>query len=165
MVRPPDLGFSVSWAEKGPYRKDSLLQFLDKVLPLWIADREARRDYEILLMDVAASHAHEEIADFAWASGFVVLYHYGCTTGVTQVNGTDLHGALKALYVELEHMSFNEQQLIEPGSVSRRPQDVLNDAAGTCRGLDHRQGVEGHLRNGLSNKLDGAQDSRSTARQ
>jgi hypothetical protein len=158
LVVPADLRFSVSWSEKGSYRKDALLRYLQRTLPPWTEARAARNDYRILMMDVAASHVHPDVTDFCWSRGFAVVLHYGCTTGVAQVNDTDLHAALEALYVELEQVNFNEQQLFEPGSISRRPQDVLNDAAATWRGLDHSQGVQGHRRNALSVKLDGSED-------
>ena len=48
-------------------------------------------------------------------SGYVTLFHYGCTTGVAQVNDTDLHAELERVYCELEQAAFNEQQLYEPG--------------------------------------------------
>ncbi len=43
-------------------------------------------------MDVAKSHLGDPIIEMAWTRGYLVLYHYGCTTGVAQVNDTDLNG-------------------------------------------------------------------------
>lgn len=155
---PADLKVSIQWAPKGSYRQSHIVAYLRKWLRPWTPERAKRSDYRILLLDVAGSHLGEEVVEVAWSFGYVVLYHYGCTTGVAQVNDTDLHGALEAAYLHMEQVSFNEQQLLEPGCVSRRPQDVIDDAAAAWRTLNHGQGVLGHFRNGLANKLDGTQD-------
>ena len=155
---PADVNISVQWATKGSYREDHILQFLRSWLDPWTDEREKAGDFRILLMDVAKSHLAERIVEFAWSRGYVTLFHYGCTTGVAQVNDTDLHGALERVYLEIEQASFNEQQLYEPGCVNRRPQDVLDDAVCAWKQLDHTAGVAGHWRNGLSNKLDGSED-------
>jgi hypothetical protein len=158
LVAPADLKFSVQWAVKGSYRCENIIAYLDKWLRPWSAVRQKSGDYRILMMDIAASHVGAEVVDFAWARGYVTVYHYGCTTGIAQVNDTDCHGAFEAAYVALEQTSFVEQQLIDPGCVSRTPQDVIDDAAGAWRSLNHGQGVSGHYRNGLANNLDGSQD-------
>ena len=155
---PPDLNISLQWADKGSYRQEHLLLFLRRWLDPWSDERAAAQDYRILLLDVAKSHIGDAVVDFAWERGYVALYHYGCTTGVAQVNDTDLHGDFERLYVEREQASFNEQQLYLPGCVSRRPQDVLDDAAATWRALDHERAASGHKRTGLSNALDGTED-------
>jgi hypothetical protein len=115
-----------------------------------------------LFMDVAKSHLAEEVLAFAWSRGFVTLLHYGCTTGICQVNDTDLHADFEKAYLECEQDFFNEQQLYLPGCVNRSPQDVVNDSAAAWQLVDHTQGVEGHLRTGLSNRLDGSEDHRIT---
>lgn len=155
---PKDLAFSVAWAEKGSYRQEHILAFLRRTLPEWTEARHASSDYGLLYMDVARSHVADEVVEFCWSRGFVLLFHYGCTTGVAQVNDTDLHGALERIYCEIESQSFHEQQEVEPGCVARRPQDVLNDAAAAWRLCDHGQGRKGHWRNGLAVKLDGSED-------
>ena len=155
---PPDLPFSIQWAEKGSYRQEHILRFLDRHLPPMYAERVRLKDYRILMMDVAASHISDAVVDFAWTRGYVVILHYGCTTGVAQVNDTDLHVFLERIFIELEQAAFNRQQELDPGCVARTPQDVLDDCGGTWRSLDHRVGVLGHKRNGLSNNLDGSED-------
>ena len=158
MALPADLNLSVQWAEKGSYREEHILQFLRRWLDPWTEERAARKDYRILMLDVAKSHVSDEVVKFSWTRGYVVLFHYGCTTGVAQVNDTDLHGWLEQLYLEIEQAAFNEQQLYQPGCVNRNPQDVVNDAASTWQQVDHGTAVTGHWRTGLSNKLDGSED-------
>ena len=97
---PDDLRMSLTQAEKGSYREENILNYVRKWFPEWTAQRALARDYRIVMMDVAKSHLGEAIEAEFWSRGFVVLLHYGCTTGVVQVNDTDLHGAFEKLYVE-----------------------------------------------------------------
>jgi hypothetical protein len=88
---PGDLNISIQWAEKGSYRQEHILRYLAMWLDPWTPARAAAHDYRILFLDVAKSHLAEEVLEFAWTRGFVTLLHYGCTTGICQVNDTDLH--------------------------------------------------------------------------
>ena len=88
----------------------------------------------------------------------VLLFHHGCTTGITQVNDTDLHDAFSRDYVGLECQSFLDRQMVCPGDIGRSNQDVIDDAVQTWRNLDHTEGVRGHKRTGLSLRLDGSED-------
>jgi hypothetical protein len=155
---PKDMNLSLQWAEKGSYRLEHIIRFLDRWLDPWTAARAEAHDYRILMLDVAGSHCGDEVVDFGWGRGYFVLYHYGCTTGVAQVNDTDLHGQFEKVYCEMEQMSFNEVQLLRPGCINRSPQDVIDDVAGTWAALDHTQAVAGHKRTGLSCALDGSED-------
>ena len=155
---PPDLKVTIQYAEKGSYRLHNMLVFLERILEPMTPDRTARSDYRVLYLDMAASHLDQAVVDFAWSCGYITLYHYGCTTGIAQVNDTDCHGIFERIYLELEQASFTHQQEVDPGSVSRRPQDVVNDASGTWRNLDHNQGRAGHKRVGISVSLDGSDD-------
>jgi len=111
-----------------------------------------------LLLDVARSHCSDEIVALCHERSYCCLYHYGCTTGVAQVNDTDLHAEFSAVYIDFEQQAFHDQQLNDPGDISRTLNDVLRDASATWRRCDHTKGSRGHLSNGLSNKLDGSQD-------
>ena len=53
-----------------------------------------------------------------------MVFHGGCTTGVCQVNDTDLHASLEREYLAVEAISFYEQQSIDPGNISRTRQQV-----------------------------------------
>ena len=158
LKKPKDMAVSFACGPKGSYREDTIVQFIERHLPAWSEERAAARDYRVLMLDVATSHCGDAVWEAAWARGYVTLLHYGCTTGVAQVNDTALHGPLSRVYVDLEQEFFNEQQLHEPGNINRRPQDVVNDLCAAWRTVDHTMGVRGHLQNGLTIALDGSQD-------
>ena len=89
--------------------------FLDRWLDPWSAERALANGYRVLMLDVAGCHLPDEVSTFCWSRGYFALFHYGCTTGVAQVNGTDLHGVFERKYLEVEQASFVEQQLYAPG--------------------------------------------------
>jgi hypothetical protein len=149
---------SVQWQVRGSYRTENIIRYLHKWLDPWSDARAAAADYRILMMDVAGSHISDSVADYAWERGYIVLLHYGCITGVLQVNDTDLHGHFERIFLEEEQASFNETQLIRPGCIARRPQDVLDDIASTWRQCNHEIAVKGHKHTFLSCALDGSED-------
>jgi hypothetical protein len=155
---PAGFNVSLQTAEKGSYRCEHIIRYLDRWLAPWTAEREAAGDWRVLMLDVAASHLAEEVLHVADARGYVTLLHYGCTTGVAQINDTDLHLDLERMYVELEAEAFHQQQLIDPGDISRSLQDVLDDLTGAWRAVDHSQGLRGHKKTGLNLALDGSED-------
>jgi len=158
LVPPEHCNVSFQFAEKGSYRQEHIIQYLDRWLAEWTPERRAAGDWRILYMDVAKSHVSEGVTQFAHDRGYCCLYHYGCTTGVAQINDTDLHCELEAKYLELEQMSFYSQQLWDPGNISRTLQQVLDDLCGAWKSVDHTRGMRGHKKVSLNNALDGTDD-------
>ena len=155
---PNDLNVSVQWSEKGSYRHENMVAYLTRWLEPWSEWRARRGDYRILMMDLAASHLSPLLLDLAWSRGYCILYHYGCTTAVAQVNDTHCHADFSDIFTELECASMVQQRLLDPANIGRTLQQVLDDAAATWRVLQHDRGVSGHLYDGLSNALDGSED-------
>ena len=159
---PSDMNISVQLGPKGSYRAEHVQAFCEKWLDEWSPEREKQKDYRILYLDSYRGHLSPELDELCWQRGYVLLIHYGCTTGVAQVNDTDLHDKFEQIYLELEQDAFTEAQSIDPSDISRTEQEVLNDVAQTWRQLDHLRGVEGHKRVGLANALDGTDDEELT---
>ena len=111
-----------------------------------------------LVLDVAKSHVADPVVEASWDRRYIPLFHYGCTTGVAQVNDTDNHGDFERIYLEFEQAAFTRQQMIDPGYIGRMLQQLVDDVAATWRVMDHSRCVLGHKRVGLSNRLDGAED-------
>ena len=63
---------------------------------------------------------------------------------------TDCHGDFERIYIELEQLCFNEQQMYDPGNVSRTPKDVLQDAVAAWKTFDHSKAVSGHKKKNRS---------------
>jgi hypothetical protein len=128
----------------------------------WTPERAAQKDYRICYSDVAQSHCGGDVQDFCWSRGYVMMYHFGGTTAVAQVNDTDCHGDFEMVYVEFEQDACNERQAIDPGNISRTVQEVYDDVVATWRSLNHSRAVLGHKRTGLSVALDGSEDHHLT---
>lgn len=90
----------------------------------WTPERAAANDWQLMYLDAYAAHMDKSIVDLAYERGYIVVYHGGCTTGICQVNDTDLHAQLERVYVELETQSFYQQQLVDPGNISRSRQQA-----------------------------------------
>ena len=155
---PGGMRVSLQSSEKGSYRGEHIEAYLTRWLDPWTQLRAERQDWRILLLDVAKSHLGPEVLALCHARGYCLLYHYGCTTGVAQVNDTDLHGEFSRIYIDLETVAFNDMQLYDRGCFSRTLQQVLDDCCAAWRACDHLKGVKGHKSNGLSNALDGSED-------
>lgn len=119
-----DMQISLAFGPKGSYRAEHVVRFLERWLRPWTEEREASADYRLLYLDAFAAHLDQSVVDIAWSKGYFTVYHGGCTTGVSQVNDTDLHAALEREYVACEAISFYEQQSIDPGNISRTRQQV-----------------------------------------
>ena len=149
---------SFQMAPKGSYREEHVIKFLSRWLPEWTDERAVANDWRLLYLDAYSAHMTVEVQDLAFERGFIAMYHGGGTTGVAQVNDTDLHAAFEREYLSAEQESFLEQNLVDPGDISRTRQAVIDDVVGVWRGLDHMEGVYGHKRTGLSVSLDGDED-------
>ena len=132
--------------------------FLSRWLPEWTDERAVAHDWRVLYLDAFAAHLTENVSDLAFERGFVPMYHGGGTTGVCQVNDTDLHAAFERDYLNTEMVSFFEQGLLDPGNIGRTRQQIVDDVVAVWRGLEHSEGVRGHKRTGLSVDLSGSED-------
>ena len=94
---------------------------------------EASGDGRILMMDGATSHLDAAVVDFCEECGYVVLYPYGCTTGIAQVIDTDFDGRFCQVYIPLGDLRFFAQLFADPGNISRTLLDVSDDAAAAGR--------------------------------
>jgi len=157
---PRDLNMSKAVGPKGSYRSQHVLEFLEKWLEVWTPSRAERNDWRILYMDAYRAHMASDIADLCHSRGYILLFHYGCTTGIAQVSDTDLHEAFSRAYIDMESVSFLEKQILDPSDISRTLQEVVDDGAAVWRSLDHEQAVLGHKRVGLDIALDGSEDGR-----
>ena len=123
---PKTANVSVAFQVKGSYRAEDMIFFLEKWLDTWSLTRDQTNDWRLLLLDSYRAHFDPRIQECAWLRGYVILFHYGNTTGVTQVNDIALHAAFKRIYVHYEVEDFVERALVDPGDISRSKQQVFH---------------------------------------
>ena len=147
---------SVTTSPKGSYREEHVLAYLERHLEPWSADRRWR----ILITDAFSAHMGDNIRRLAWHRGYIVILHGGGTTGVMQVNDTDLHQHLRRLYVEEEQIFLIARNRAAPGQlVTPRPSDCIQWAATIWRRRSlHIRGSGGFKSVGAAVALDGSED-------
>ena len=158
VVAPNDMRVSVTFGEKGSYRNEHILEYLNRWLEPWTPKRASAKDYRILFMDVASSHLTESVLEKAWSRGYIVLFHYGDTTGLAQVNDTENHAEFSRLFQELESIHLASKGELNPADIGRAKQDVVTDGCKAWRMMDHLRVCRGHKSVGLSNCLHGTED-------
>ena len=149
---------SVEVSPSGSYNEGDILNYLDLVLDEMTPDR----DWRILLVDAYAAQTTEAVRRACWHRGYVLISHGGGTTGVAQVNDTDLHQTLKRLYIELESAEMLDQQRLRPGGVPvPKKEDCISWMAHVWHSSAmHSAVAEGFWKTGQANALDGSQDNR-----
>jgi hypothetical protein len=90
---------SLTTSDSGSYRSlNHVIEYLEKLLE----PMHEGRDIRILMCDAYAAHLDPAVRRLAWTRGYIVIYPGGGTTGVGQVNDTDLHEKVSDRYQELE---------------------------------------------------------------
>ena len=72
----------VQTQEKGSYRTEDMLDFLDWALPAAACPEESM----IVLLDWFAPRLSEEVAELVARKGHILLHHGGGVTGFEQIN-------------------------------------------------------------------------------
>jgi len=114
-------------SSSGSYQEADVLNYLEQVLE----PMHSGRDWRILFVDGYRAQTTSAVRRLAWHRGYVLIVHGGGTTGITQVNDTDLHQPLKVVYLNLETGELLEQQRLRPASCPvPRKEDCINWMAG-----------------------------------
>ena len=94
-VNPPGK-IKVQWAEKGSYREENILEFINR-LPT-IHTKFCPRNRELFTLDDYSAHLGPEVEKAFSRKGYFLVHIGGGITGDIQVNDTDYHQPLKAEY-------------------------------------------------------------------
>jgi len=92
---------SVATSEKGSYRTEDVLNFLEKHLPQ-LRPEDAGREWRIMMADDHRPHLSPHVARLCWKRGYVFIPHGGGVTPVVQTVDTDLNQPIKARYQAVE---------------------------------------------------------------
>ncbi len=163
LAAPPSLPLadvSLAFADRGSHRLEHVLAYCLRWLEPWTPERAAANDWRILMLDAYRPHLSEEVWNCAFSQGYLVIAHGGGTTGLTQVNDTDIHQPFSAEYIAREQVELLEKMLRMPANwtPSRSRQDIVTTCVEAWAAVDHQKGIAGHKRCGLTNKLDGSED-------
>ena len=152
---PAKVPMILTQSPSGSYNAETFLRYLDDLLPPWTPEREAALDYGILMLDAYTVHKMDAVADLARERGFIIVFHEGGITGITQWNDLDCHAQIEARMIQLEEEDFHKQLLKRPHRVpSRDRQTLLSDSAAIWATFAHHtQTAKSAVRSGLGNEL------------
>ena len=147
---------SLTVSDTASYRTEHVIDYLEELLDPLIPGRDIR----ILMCDAYAAHLDPAVRRLAWNRGYIVVYQGGGTTGVGQVNDTDLHEKLSDLYQQLEQEDHLLQTELDSGCCPRRDrEDCVRDFCSVWKDPElHAFAAKGFKRRGLSNALDETED-------
>ena len=148
--------FTVTMGPKGSYREYDIIAFLDKHLEPW----KEGRDWRILLADDYSAHKTNNVFEFAWSRGYILLTHGGGATPVSQTPDTDLNEHVRRFYGNKECALMMEKMrhgMVVPKLTHEECMElmweVLADPA------LHQRASEGFKKVGQSIDLRGAEDA------
>jgi hypothetical protein len=132
--------------EKGSYRVEDVLEFLD----WWLPVAEQPEDSLLVMLDWFSAHLHEKVQQLVRKKGHILDYHGGGTTPIEQVNDTHIHAALSREYKVIENADAFRQRSINPKKVPRRNRQVIvDDITQIWNSFEHTKGVMGHVQTGV----------------
>ena len=154
--------FSVRCSDSGSYREEHVFAFLELHLPVVDDARRGPGGWCLLYLDIYSGHLSRRIWDLRWERQYILLYHGGGCTGLTQPSDLWLHYVLEQKLSDLEACAFLLHQLLRPGTVpSLTRQEVLKNIMAAWRhDIPHDRSVKWCLKVGLTIALDGSEDAR-----
>jgi hypothetical protein len=160
-LQVPPGAFSVRCSDSGSYREEHVYLYLQLHLPLATPERRTVKDWRLFYLDIYSGHLSFRIWQLCWDRMYVLLYHGGGCTGLTQPNDLWLHWQMERTIGHLESLSFLRQQLMRPNKIpTLSRQEVLDNAAAAwLRDLPHERSVKWTRMAGMSLALDGSEDS------
>ena len=106
---------SASTSEKGSYREEDVLEFLDRHLPAMPQSRQElpampqSRRWRVAMADDLASHKTDNVRRLCWQRGYVLIVHGGGATPVAQTPDTDLNQHVRRNYSSKEAAYFLDE--------------------------------------------------------
>ncbi len=119
----------VQTQEKGSYRTDDMIAFLDWALPTAACPSESI----VVILDWFAPHLSEEVHELVSSKGHVLLHHGGGVTGLEQVNDTHLHACLQRLMEQAEVRIAHEKRKENPDKVPKLNRQEIVDLTRQAR--------------------------------
>lgn len=159
--------FSARVSDSGSYREEHVFLYLQMHLEQATQDRVKEKDWRLFYVDIYSGHLSYRIWKLCWDRMYVLLYHGGGTTGLTQPNDLWLHRMMEIEIGHLESVAFLQKGLLRPSKVpSMTRQEVLDQASTVwLHSLPHERSIAVTKGAGISLALDGTEDAVESVRQ
>ena len=156
-LNPPEK-MTVQWPEKGSYRTENVIEFVNRLPTIHTNFQPHNRD--VFTLDDYSAHLPPSVEKALFAKGYFLIVIGGGITGDVQVNDTDYHNPLKKEYRQ-DEMELMLKQLTEnPKKIPAPSRDEimkLFDGAWQ-RVYDRIDNVLVFKRNMITLSLDGSED-------
>ena len=156
-VSPPGK-ISVQWAEKGSYRLEHVLAFIEKLPTIPTAFTPEKRI--IFNLDDYSAHLPKEVEDALHKKGYFFIVIGGGITGDVQVNDTSYHQSVKSAYRDLEMELMLDLLKTDPTKIPTPTRDQMIEMFDkawdkTCSDVDNEQAFKTNM---MTLAFDGRED-------
>ena len=160
----PEGPFSVRVSDSGSYREEHVFCYLEQYLEPATPERREKQDWRLFYLDIYAGHLSFRIWEICWMRMYVLLYHGGGVTGLTQVNDLWLHWMMEVILGEMETIDVDAHMALRPGKIyTPTRQSIINNACAMWKPeVEHRRSIQWTLRTGASMSLES--DAETTRR-
>ena len=153
---------SVATSEKGSYRVDDVLNFLERHLPQLRDERHPpqlrdQRQWRIMMADDFSAHLSPHVVTLCWRRGYVFIPHGGGVTPIVQTVDTDLNQHVKRHYAFVETKELLSQ--MRDGAVVPRcrQEQCMDMMIGVLSSMSlHYDAADGYIKTGLRASLEDA---------
>ena len=154
-----DFRVSVVTGTSESYKEEDILEFLEKWLKKW-PHGDNRRRWEIFVLDAYAPGLTRNCQHKCWERGYVLIWHGGGSSMVTQTNDTDLHQEVRKRFVAAQEvLQVRKMQKEEGGVAEESREDNLKIMIDVMRDPElHIKAAKGYKRTGTTVSLDGQED-------
>lgn len=150
---------STATSEKGSYRADDVVSFLQRHLRAWPDDPQLRGKWRILMADDHSPHKADAVRRLAWQRGYVLIIHGGGTTAVAQPVDTDLNQHVKRRYIALETKALVQQMALGKHVPQLRRSDCADLMLSVLEDVQlHLDAAKGFLKVGIRAPFDKSGD-------
>ena len=157
----PDGSYSVRGSTSGSYQEVHVFLFLEEHLPIATPERQRNGDWRLFYLDLYAGHLSLRIWELCWDRMYVLLYHGGGCTGLTQFNDVWLHWLYEHRLLEVEQAHFNSEMLLRPHKIPTIDrQALLQNAIAVWETMPHERSKDWAKKTGVSIDLNGKEDTR-----
>ena len=156
-VNPP-AKTSVQWAEKGSYRLEHILKFIENLPTIPIAFAPEKRC--VFTLDDYSAHLPQEVEDAFHKKGYFLIVIGGGITGDVQVNDTSYHRPVKTAYRNLEMQLMLDLLKQDPKKIPSPSRDQMmemfyNAWEKTCSDVNCEQTYKSNM---MTLAFDGSED-------
>lgn len=156
-IAPPGK-IQVQWAEKGSYRLQHVLEFIERLPKIHTIFKPGDRD--VFTLDDYSAHLPLEVQSALHKKGYFLVNIGGGITGDVQLNDTDYHRPLKMAYREKEMILMVERLKENPNKIPSPSRNemmkLFDDAWGEV--YERIDNVTAYKRNMITLPFDGSED-------